>query len=670
MKKILFIAPHLSTGGLPQFLLKKIQSLINDYEIYCVEYDDITGGVLVVQRKQLQKICGKNFYTLSSNKFELLKLIDKIKPEIIHLEEMPEYFMDANLATKIYNKDRQYLIVETSHDSSFDPKRKRVFPDKFTFVSNYQKVNLESLGVSSTVIEYPISVKCRKNRTDGLKFLGLDENKKHVLHVGLFTPRKNQKEFIEYARSLENENVQFHCLGNMADNFKSYWQPLLENLPKNVKVWGERKDAENFYSCMDLFLFTSRGHATDKETAPIVIKEAISYNIPSLLYNLPVYLDRYKVFDNIKYLDETNFNKNVKLIKKELGLISESEFIDLKIDKKSNNDTIVVISTHPNYKVVEDTTLQSINQAKKAGYKVILSSHHPLSIDLQKAADYCVYDANNPILKHNFYNRWNYEVNNTKISLYFPPSDCDNYHGLAVLLNYYNGIAMANKLGYKNGICFNYDIIVSDLDFNKLYDVDEILQYKKGFFFYNKALEGDTFKTVFHAINTKFFLDVFEYSTPTSYMEFVNRKNISNGLEQYYYNKLISNKDELHIDYINDEEKYLSNSQNNLFSMVEYLSVLKIKDQNKFVVFTYVNNKIDDRINEIVIKKNGNLINSYKYTISQKSCFYLPNDFQNDNFYEIENNLYDKNKILLKSYKKSFRRLEDIDINGFIDIKQ
>ena len=41
---------------------------------YCVEYDDITGGVLVVQRKQLQKICGGRFYTLSSNKFELFKL--------------------------------------------------------------------------------------------------------------------------------------------------------------------------------------------------------------------------------------------------------------------------------------------------------------------------------------------------------------------------------------------------------------------------------------------------------------------------------------------------------------------------------------------------------------------------------------------------------------------
>jgi hypothetical protein len=670
MKKILFIAPHLSTGGLPQFLLKKIQSLINDYEVYCVEYDDITGGVLVVQRKQLQKICGGRFYTLSSNKFELFKLIDDIKPDIIHLEEMPEYFMDVNLATKLYNKDREYLIVETSHDSSFDPKKKRVFPDQFTFVSNYQKQNLESLNVNTAVIEYPIAVKRRKNRTDGLNFLGLDETKKHILHVGLFTPRKNQKEFVEYARAMENENVQFHCLGNMADNFKTYWQPILGNLPSNVKVWGERKDVENFYSCMDLFLFTSRGHATDKETAPIVIKEAISYNIPSLLYNLPVYLNRYNVFENIKYLDETNFNRNVKLIKNKLGMNSDLEVVNLISNKTSSKDTVVIISTHPNFKAVEDTTLESINQAKKAGYKVLLSSHYPASVNLQKATDHYVYDANNPILKHNFYNRWTYDLNNTKISLYFPPSDCDNYHGLAVLINYYNGISLANKIGYKNAICFNYDMIISDLDFSKLYDVDDILINKKAFFFYDKALEGDTFKTVFHGINTQFFLEKFKYYTSDDYMDFVTKKNISNGLEQFYYNKLISYKNDLHIDYTNNEETYLSNSKNNLFSMVEYLSVLRMKNINKFGVLTYINNKIDDRINEIIIKKNGTIVNTHTYNVSDKVCFYLANDFENDNFYEIENNLYDQNKILLRSYKKSFRRLEDIDINGSIDITQ
>lgn len=670
MKKILFIAPHLSTGGLPQFLLKKIQSLTNDYEVYCVEYDNITGGVLVVQRKQLQKICGGRFYTLSSNKFELFKLIDDINPDIIHLEEMPEYFMDVNLTTKLYNKDREYLIVETSHDSSFDPKRKRVFPDQFIFVSNYQQQNLESLNVNTSVIEYPIAVKRRKNRTEGLNFLGLDETKKHVLHVGLFTPRKNQKEFVEYARSMENENVQFHCLGNMADNFKTYWQPILENLPSNVKVWGERKDVENFYSCMDLFLFTSRGHATDKETAPIVIKEAISYNIPSLLYNLPVYLNRYNVFENIKYLDETNFNRNVKLIKNKLGMIPDLGVVNLVGNKTSSKDTVVIISTHPNFKAIEDTTLESINQAKKAGYKVLLTSHYPASVNLQKAADHYVYDANNPIIKHNFYNRWTYDSNNTKISLYFPPSDCDNYHGLAVLINYYNGISLANKIGYKNAICFNYDTIISDLDFSKLYDVDEILINKKAFFFYDKALEGDTFKTVFHGINTQFFLEKFKYYTSDEYMDFVTKKNISNGLEQFYYNKLISYKNDLYIDYTNNEETYLSNSKNNLFSMVEYLSVLRMKNINKFGVLTYINNKVDARINEIIIKKNGTIVNTHTYNVSDKVCFYLANDFENDNFYEVENNLYDQNKILLKCYKKSFRRLEDIDINGSIDITQ
>ena len=578
--------------------------------------------------------------------------------------------MDVSLTTKLYNKDREYLIVETSHDSSFDPKRKRVFPDQFIFVSNYQQQNLESLNVNTSVIEYPIAVKRRKNRTEGLNFLGLDETKKHVLHVGLFTPRKNQKEFVEYARSMENENVQFHCLGNMADNFKTYWQPILENLPSNVKVWGERKDVENFYSCMDLFLFTSRGHATDKETAPIVIKEAISYNIPSLLYNLPVYLNRYNVFENIKYLDETNFNRNVKLIKNKLGMIPDLEVVNLISNKTSSKDTVVIISTHPNFKAVEDTTLESINQAKKAGYKVLLTSHYPASVNLQKAADHYVYDANNPILKHNFYNRWTYDSNNTKISLYFPPSDCDNYHGLAVLINYYNGISLANKIGYKNAICFNYDTIISDLDFSKLYDVDEILINKKAFFFYDKALEGDTFKTVFHGINTQFFLEKFKYYTPDEYMDFVTKKNISNGLEQFYYNKLISYKNDLYIDYTNNEETYLSNSKNNLFSMVEYLSVLKMKNINKFGVLTYINNKVDDRINEIIIKKNGTIVNTHTYNVSDKVCFYLANDFENDNFYEVENNLYDQNKILLKSYKKSFRRLEDIDINGSIDITQ
>lgn len=502
MKKLLFVAPHLSTGGQPQYLLKKIKSLIDQYEIHCVEYDDHTGGVLIVQREQVESLCKNRFYVLDSKKDRLLDIIEQVKPDIIHFEEMPEYFMDMKLAGKIYRSDRPYLIVETSHDSSFESSRKKVFPDQFIFVSNYQKQNVASLGVKSEVIEYPVGVKLRKDRETGLKFLGLDVNKKHVFHVGLFTPRKNQKEFIEYARMMEHDNVQFHCIGNMADNFKHYWEPLIKNLPHNVKVWGERKDVENFYSCMDLFLFTSRGHVNDKETAPIVIKEAISYNVPSLLYNLPVYLNRYNEYSNIEYLDELDPYKNVELIQKKLRL--NEQLIDKQFEEKitknvdvSKDDSIIVISTHPHHKSISDTTKLSVIQAKKSGYKVILSSHHPVDIELQNLVDYYVYDKNNPILKHNFYSIWNNDNPNFQAQINFKSCESDDYHGLAVCLNYYNGLSFAKKLGYNKAVCYNYDFIIDDKDFDKIDVVFNTLNSKNGFFFFDKSIRRRYIKNSF-----------------------------------------------------------------------------------------------------------------------------------------------------------------------------
>jgi hypothetical protein len=53
--KVLYIVPHLSTGGLPQYLLKKIELLKEEFDIWVVEWEDITGGVLVVQRNRLKE---------------------------------------------------------------------------------------------------------------------------------------------------------------------------------------------------------------------------------------------------------------------------------------------------------------------------------------------------------------------------------------------------------------------------------------------------------------------------------------------------------------------------------------------------------------------------------------------------------------------------------------
>ena len=121
MEKILFIAPHLSTGGLPQYLVKKIELLKGEFEIYLIEYNNSTGGKLVIQKNKILDLVDEDkFFMLDDNKEETLEIIDKIKPNIIHLEEIPEYFMNYDLARKIYNVDRDYFIVETSHAAHHD----------------------------------------------------------------------------------------------------------------------------------------------------------------------------------------------------------------------------------------------------------------------------------------------------------------------------------------------------------------------------------------------------------------------------------------------------------------------------------------------------------------------------------------------------------------------
>ena len=82
--KILFLAPHLSTGGCPQFILKRIQALgeYTDNEYYVVEYQCHSLD-FVVQRNAIKSLLGENFTTLYEDKIELFNIIETWQPDII-----------------------------------------------------------------------------------------------------------------------------------------------------------------------------------------------------------------------------------------------------------------------------------------------------------------------------------------------------------------------------------------------------------------------------------------------------------------------------------------------------------------------------------------------------------------------------------------------------------
>ena len=598
MQKILFIAPHLSTGGLPQYLTKKIELLKEEFDIYLIEWTDCTGGRLIVQKNKITNLINKNkFFTLGEDKTELFDLINKIQPNIIHLEEIPEYFMEDDIARKLYSTKREYFLVETSHDSSMNTDNKLFFPDKFMFVSNWQIEQYKNIDIPKILVEYPIEYIPRPNREDALKRLNLNPNKKHILHIGLFTSRKNQKEFFEYAKALPE--YEFHSVGNQADNFKWYWEPLMKEKPNNLTWWDERTDVENFYQSMDLFLFTSRGTANDKETMPLVIREALSYQIPQLLYNLEVYQNYFHDYDTINYLDFNNFNENVKLIKDQFTILP----------KVFEKEEAYVICTYPKTQAVVDTTIECIKSLRKnSNRKIIISAHCPVPKELQDMVDYVFYEKNNLLTKHTFYSGyWMYhDQYNTHVNL--KGEDNDRYHGPACYTSFYNPSTFAKGLGIKKLYYINFDYILKDSSYIDY--ISKKLNTHDTFFGEYEAQEGKCYYTYFFAAKPEAILRHCNFiETENQYNSLMNKYEAeSNGIENLYYHIFKNNIN----NYIEPKEKFESDAEKYFefedYSMVEYYTILPTDVDNHFCPWVTISNAKESKNIYYTVEKNGEII--------------------------------------------------------------
>jgi autotransporter strand-loop-strand O-heptosyltransferase len=192
------------------------------------------------------------------------------------------------MITKLYSDDRAYRIVETCHDISFVPETKMFTPDAYAFCTPYHVDTFANLDGYKEVIEYPIDKEpiSKTLKRQYKELLGMSLSGRHVINVGLWTPGKNQAEGLAIARKYPK--VMFHFIGNQAGNFKDYWEPLMNDLPFNVKIWGERNDIHHFMLAADVFMFNSTW-----ECNPIVLKEAVSYGLPIIAKNLPQYKDMY-----------------------------------------------------------------------------------------------------------------------------------------------------------------------------------------------------------------------------------------------------------------------------------------------------------------------------------------------------------------------------------------
>lgn len=597
-KKMLIICPHLSTGGSGQVTANKIQLIKDDFEIKVIEHAFVAWNY-VVQRNRIIALVGQeNFHSLGENKAEQIKsILDSFQPDIISMEEFPEMFLNRESSEMIYDRNREYTIIETTHDSSFNPANKVYMPDKFVFVSPYNALKYNHLDVDFEVIEYPVDHKERDKRASREK-LGLEHDYKHIVIIGLFTPRKNQKYAFQLCDLLADYKVKFHFIGNMAGNFEEYWKPLLDwkkNNPNldNCVVWGERSDTEEFIKASDLFLFPSKGDRGNKELNPIVIKEALEYDIPKLMYNLDVYLNRYHDTPDMHFLTGDLITDRDNL----LDIVQPKSMI--------NNEELIILGTYPNLKSRVQLTKDTIKSLKPLGRKIMLLSHYPVDEDIQRMVDYYVFDAYNPLSHHSYYTRFYRNTDEYYAEVNINGLKHSN-QSLTVLTNMFNGAKAAKNLGYKSFFYTTYDVILNEKDFGVV--EESFLAIKNGLGAYLGTLNtpfGKGIQTNGMTFRTDYFLNTFhDVRNADDYNRICQELGAQNFLEDYMVKVLNRDlKDVLKID--NEQETLLVNSGLGVASNSEYYSILPIeKKPNEYMFYFYTYN-VDERKVNITMKENG-----------------------------------------------------------------
>lgn len=554
--KILYLAPHLSTGGMPSFLLKRIQSLKNytEHQIFVIEYE-YYGEWYVVHRNKIKSLLGGNFYSVGKKKEDILSVIENINPDIIHLDEMPELMDNDGLFDVLYNNNRTWRIVETCHNISFNPNEsKRYYPDLYMFCTPYHEQTFSGMDSKYITIEFPIEKKPKLKLIHQIE-LGFDTTKKHVLNVGLWTPGKNQAEGLKIAKKYPK--MQFHFVGNQAGNFMDYWKPLMNNLPPNVKVWGEREDIDCFMQAADIFMFNSTW-----ECNPLVLREAIGYGLPIVARNLPQYMNMFSeclnpIDSDFNNLDTYSYNYNndssvfalkhdagykqvldIPIKEQKIRIIQhfvDNPYLEIKgiqnVKIKGINDSASIVLAHANNDERRSLLKKCLNELNSP---IILSTNHSVDEETQKLCDFVIYNKENPLLfKDEFdkfgvgYYKWSM-VNGEKVHEPF-----EFEHGYAVYTLIKKGLEIAKTLGFYKVNVINYDYQISQKTIDKhseLLDEYDLVVYK----FDKTSYEEKSYCTAFFSARTNVALEFF--NTFKSKEQYYTTGEPFNILEIKFYN--------------------------------------------------------------------------------------------------------------------------------------
>lgn len=291
MKSLVIFIPSIESGGVEKNLFYISNYIQNKFDnIYLVSSDQVNkrlfGKKIKIISPRMSWIKFESRFFKSLICFFLL-LKNFFNKKIVILSFQSNFF--AIIASKIINS-RIIIRLNTSTKKYLNNIFKKFFfkvlynsSDKIIVNSNEFKKEIKNeFNLDATVILNPIKLyKIKKKKISFFnKFKGLK-----ILSIGRLTDQKDQITLLKASKILKEKysiNFKIYLIGQgtYKDSLKKFI--LLNNLSKNVKIAGYKKNAFAYLKSSDLFILTSK-----YEGLPNVLIEAQSLGIPVISSNCP-----------------------------------------------------------------------------------------------------------------------------------------------------------------------------------------------------------------------------------------------------------------------------------------------------------------------------------------------------------------------------------------------
>lgn len=296
---ILHIIPSLRKGGAERLVLNICNEISkrSDHSVRLIvfsvqnEYSQLSNPDIVkyINARVVPSITGKATIELD----DLLRFITEFKPDVIHshlfeAEMVSRSVVFPHIKYFSHCHDNMFQLKSFSISDLFSKKRITELYERHLILKQYRKCGNNFIAISQHTMEYSrgnvdsyfhSKIVQLHNAIDYDQFYRPVKNKPdlHIVNVGSFVLKKNQRFFIPIAQKLKQLDVNFRItlLGN-GELFTSIKQEIAANgLNDYFEMPGMVQDVEKYYESASLYV-----HTATYEPFGLVLLEAMAAGLP------------------------------------------------------------------------------------------------------------------------------------------------------------------------------------------------------------------------------------------------------------------------------------------------------------------------------------------------------------------------------------------------------